>query len=72
MTQPVTPANALETQPHGWTVDASDLGIPPGAWPRFIPTTVGNGMDFVISRIDGHSATYFQSCGICMLTVFND
>lgn len=55
---------------------ASELGLAPGEWPETLPTTLGNGLPFLRSRVnfnDGElqSVEYFQEFGAYQLTVFN-
>lgn len=42
----ITAEMASEVEVHSFVADASDLGWPPGACPRTIETTMGNGLRF--------------------------
>jgi hypothetical protein len=61
-----------------WITDASILRWPVGRCPRRVATTLGNGLDFILERIDRNSdgealkAVYRQSNGCITLQVFND
>lgn len=52
---------------------ASDIGLPPGGWPVFLKTGLGNGRDFVRQYGDGNGGfVYQQESGDLRLTIFND
>lgn len=67
-------ATASGTQAHTFHAEASDLRLPPGAWPRLLDTKLGNGRPFVKQQVyseDG-SVMYRQEFGSLTLIVFND
>jgi hypothetical protein len=70
----ITSTNAREIQVHQWSIDASELGIAPGAkYPATIETDLGNGQPFVINHFDGNgTALYQQALGCLLLKVWND
>jgi hypothetical protein len=68
----VTRAIAFEDETHRWSVEASQLRLPPGQWPRALPTDIGNGQPFALARMTDHGAEYRQNLGCVTLTVFND
>jgi hypothetical protein len=68
----ITTANATEGGIHDWSADASDLGWPAGYWPRTVRTQLGNGLSFVLSTVTADRATYRQTAGCLLLTVWND
>lgn len=70
----ITQRNAMELEPHRWCIDASELGIAPGAqYPAYIPTKLGNGQPFGFTHVDGNgSHHYAQPYGCIRLTVWND
>lgn len=56
-----------------FSTEASTLGWRPGYTPHYVPTTLGNGLDFVLLRRDKDGTLHYrQSCGCIFLTVFND
>ena len=58
---------------HRFIVDASDLGLPPGFFPRTIDTDMGNGQRFVLVGADrAGGRLYEQQWGCITLTVAND
>lgn len=73
----ITSANAQEHEVHRFSADASELGLPPGSWPKAIATTLGNGLNFVFAGADREggelrSVTYRQVAGCIELEIFND
>lgn len=70
----ITSKNALEIETHRWTIDASELGLAPGAaYPAQIETDLGNGQPFIHTHFDGNqTAHYAQALGCLILKVFND
>lgn len=55
-----------------FATDASDLGLPPGAWPERIPAAIGNARPFLlIERVDEY-ARYRQEFGMLELQIWND
>jgi hypothetical protein len=68
----VSIANATESGIHEWSADASELGLPPGQWPRSLRTQLGNGLSFTLVRLADDRATYRQTAGCLVLTVWND
>lgn len=68
---------ATEDSIHSFSVDASQLRIPPGTLPTEIPTELGNGQPFIFLRWDRThpeepTAVYRQYLGCIELTVWND
>lgn len=62
-----------EFETFRFCIDASELGIAPGAWPRTIATDIGNGQPFVFVRAKGEEAViYRQQLGCIELHVIND
>jgi hypothetical protein len=60
-------------------IDASELGLPPGKWPRRIRILqdgkeIGNGQVFIPLRAiwEGHGYRYQQANGILLLDILND
>jgi len=70
----ITSQNAMELEVHRFGIDASDLGIRPGAaYPKTLPTNLGNGQSFLFHKFDGNGiALYRQELGCLTLEVFND
>jgi hypothetical protein len=52
--------------------DASDIGLPPGGWPVFLKTGLGNGKDFVKQFGDENGYVYKQIDNDLRITIFND
>jgi hypothetical protein len=69
--EPITTDQVTETSIHHFRTNASDLGWPPGFWPKVVPTTLGNQQPLVRDRITPHSMTYFQTAGCIQVEVFN-
>lgn len=61
-----------EVSVHHFVADASELGWPPGFWPKTVPTSLGNSMPLMLERITPFSMTYFQAAGCIQVEVFND
>lgn len=63
-----------EFQPHKFCVEASDLGIAPGATlPGAIETDLGNAQPLILREVTEHGAgVYRQHCGCIELHVIND
>jgi|SaaInlV_150m_DNA_3_1039698.scaffolds.fasta_scaffold159006_1 hypothetical protein len=56
-----------------YCVDASDLGLAPGAWPMAMNTSMGNELPFVLDyQNDAGHFVYKQAGGCVSLLVFND
>lgn len=68
----VTAQNAVEFRTHEFSTEASDLGLKPGQVPARIPTTLGNGCDFVFVKMTECAFYYNQVNGVVELVVFND
>ena len=73
----VDKTNAGQDTKRWWSTEASMLGLPPGAWPKELPTTLGDGQPFLLHlrELDGDElvcVNYVQSCGDLWLKVFND
>ncbi len=73
----ITRDNALEFKVHEWICEASDIGIRPGQWPKRIPTTLGNKLQFVFREFEMYhgeiaAALYAQDLGCITLKVHND
>jgi len=68
----VTSDNATEGNNFCWATEASELGLKPGHWPDFLPTTLGNGLAFILESLDETGGRYRQQLGVDRLTVFND
>ena len=68
----VTDKNAREIEVHKFHADASDLGLPPGSFPEFLDTNLGNGNCFIRSNLFETHTTYRQELGCITLTVWND
>lgn len=68
-----------EVEVHHFAAFASDLGLPPGEWPRLIYPSkpMGNGRPFVrtAKQVDADgdikSVRYDQVHGCCTLRIFN-
>jgi len=68
----ITSENATWHLDDKWSAFASDLGWPPGNWPRKVETNLGNGKPFLMLGMTGDGALYRQTNGYTMLQVFND
>lgn len=71
----VTRELVFENAPHSFSVDASELGLPPGEWPERLKTTLGDGIDFVLlhAMTDGSRAYRQDRDGMGIyLRVWND
>jgi hypothetical protein len=74
----ITSDNAIETSVHQFAAGASDLRFPVGEWPTQLPTSLGNRLPFLLTKIDKdvegdvRYAVYYQCNGCIELTVFND
>jgi hypothetical protein len=56
-----------------FTAEASELGLPPGQWPKTLETSLGNGQPFVLFSVhDGGTRHYEQDKGCITLLVYND
>jgi hypothetical protein len=79
-TGPVITSNTpglSEYKPHKFSVEASDIGLRPGEWPRTLTTTLGNGLVLIAQRrevSDGNLlwVDYLQSYGYVWLHIYND
>jgi len=58
--------------PQEFSVDASDLQLPPGSWPSLLETNLGNELPLVLESLTEYCAVYHQSLGLVKLTVWND
>ena len=63
-----------EDSAHEFSVEASQLGWPPGYWPTVLATDLGNGQNLVLISVASISeaSVYQQAAGCVTLTVFND
>ena len=69
----ITAAMVSEVFIHEFAAEASELGWAPGVpWPMTLPTELGNGQPFVLTRATADGAVYRQSAGCIVLHVFND
>ena len=74
----VTYAQCTETEHHGFTTEASDLGLPPGRWPKSMLTDMGNTQPLYLTGFGRDDegeivyANYRQEFGIITLRVYND
>lgn len=70
--------NLLESEPHQFCVEASELGLPPGPFPQAIETNLGNGQPLLIHRIERSAegelgaVKYRQQFGCTCVTIWND
>lgn len=69
---PVTAADVDEVELHVFATEASALGLAPGEVPRSLPTTLGNGLPFVLQSADDGAFEYRQQLGCIRLRVWND
>lgn len=72
-----TTTGLLESEPHKFSVDASDIRLPPGEWPTRIDTTLGNGQPFALYHAEERDGDlwwmdYMQCNGCIRLRIFND
>lgn len=68
-----TAQNTLEVECHKFIAEASELRFPVGRYPEILPTSLGNGMNFLLNRIEADgTAKYLQANGCIVLTVLND
>ena len=65
-------SQCFEHEVHIFCTEASMLGLPPGHFPPFIETTMGNGHAFQKVHSNGAIVTYRQAFGCLTLRVFND
>ena len=78
MTQITYDSPILESQPHLFVAEASEIGLQAGEWPVQIPTTLGNGMPLMrrSKKVDTDGdlmwVTYAQANGCIRMRVFND
>jgi hypothetical protein len=63
---------AIEVEVHRWTIDASQLGLRPGACPRILQTVLGNGRPFLFVRTNEMGWVFEQELGCLTLRVWND
>lgn len=70
----ITEKDVTEFETFQFITEASTIGIGVGQiYPRFLPTTLGNGQPFVHQRADADGAHhYLQSMGCITLKVIND
>ena len=68
----ITAQNAQEVECHRFLAEASELGLPPGEFPRTIGTTLGNQQPFVLLRRNEEVAKYRQELGCLTLDILND
>lgn len=76
-THPIDTDDVMEHQPHHFTAEASELGLPVGVFPQHLKTTLGNGQDFYAYHDelrDGDRlwVDYHQGNGCIKLRVYND
>lgn len=62
----------MEEQIHHFVAEASELRLPPGEWPEFIGTNMGNGQLFKRTRMTENVVRYEQMLGCIVLDIFND
>jgi hypothetical protein len=63
----VTPTHCCDR----FSIRASDLGLGPGEWPRFLKTTMGNALAFLrVAPLD-EGFLYYQGGGSLSLVVRN-
>ena len=55
-----------------FVTDASEIGLRPGAVPRSIETTIGNGLPFILTDRSPQIFKYRQDCGCIELDVYNE
>jgi hypothetical protein len=72
-----TTPGLFEGEPHHFAVEASDIGLKPGEWPRTIETSLGNGVIFVAQRREARDGDllwvdYLQGNGCTWLRIYND
>lgn len=68
----VTNQDVTEFEPGRFVTEASSLGIGPGSWREFIPTNLGNGLDFRLVFRNPEKCVYTQEFGSLSLVVLND
>lgn len=68
----ITSEQATEVETHQFVAEASDLGLPPGEFPRRIDTNMGNGQPFVFQAFRAEVAVYRQAFGCIVLRLLND
>lgn len=66
-----------EHEAHKFSLDASDLGLRPGEWPRVVDTTIGNRQPFLAQARETRDGDllwvdYRQNLGCVTLRVYND
>jgi hypothetical protein len=66
-----------EYEVHKFSVEASDIQLKPGEWPRTIATTLGNGMVFIAQYREVRDGDllwvdYLQGNGCIWLRIYND
>jgi hypothetical protein len=68
----ITRDNTTEFKVHEFMVDASDLGLPPGTWPKTLTTDLGNKQPFIRVHVDAVRGRYRQEFGCIELMIWND
>ena len=72
----VTSKQVMQHDAYLISADASELGLPPGQWPRSLEVSddIGNGLPFVFKGFNHEHgpAVYWQTCGSLILHVAND
>ena len=66
-----------EYEVHKFSVEASDIGLRPGEWPRMLQTTMGNLQPLLAQRREVRDGDllwvdYFQGNGCVQLRIYND
>jgi hypothetical protein len=74
---PVDRGNATEHEVHKWRCFASDIGLKPGNFPKYLDTLLGNRQLFVFQNYIWYDeelvgVKYTQANGCIDLVVFND
>jgi len=69
--------NATEQEVHKWYTYASDIGLKPGNFPKYLDTILGNRQlfvfqDYVWQDEELVGVKYLQAYGCIDLTVYND
>lgn len=74
----ITLSDVTEHAPLEFCAEASSLSATRQGWPLKIPTSIGNGLDFVRTskKVDREGdvlwVTYKQAAGCCILRIYND
>ena len=68
----ITREMVTEYETHKFVTEASQIGLPPGRFPRQIDTELGNRMAFILRSANDEAAQYAQANGCISLTILND